>query len=63
MFQLAFLVADMPSVLPWLMCYQRGLSILVHPETRDTYRDHAQYAAWLGTPLPLSLGALPRTAC
>ena len=61
MFQLAFSLADMPSVLPWLMCNQRGLSILIHPETRDTYRDHAEYAAWLGTPLPLNLGALPRT--
>ena len=61
MFQLAFCVADMPRLLPWLMCHRQGLSILVHPQTRDTYRDHADYAAWLGVPLPLNLSALPGT--
>eukprot|EP00914_Ancora_sagittata_P015559 GHVO01030876.1.p1 GENE.GHVO01030876.1~~GHVO01030876.1.p1 ORF type:complete len:201 (+),score=6.28 GHVO01030876.1:43-603(+) len=44
------------------VCQNRGdLSVLVHPLTKEPRRDYGQKAAWLGTPLPLDLSALPET--
>jgi len=37
------------------MLNRNGLSILLHPETGDDYRDHRAHAAWLGAVLPLRL--------
>ena len=45
-------------LLPFLMLNREGLSILVHPETGNDYRDHAEYPLWLGAPLPLLLETL-----
>jgi DOPA 4,5-dioxygenase len=58
MYQVAFEVAEFPSVVPWLMLNRDGLSVLVHPLTGEDWRDHAVFAAWLGTPLPLKLETL-----
>ncbi len=41
--------------LPWLMLNRDGLTILLHPQTGDGYRDHTAHAAWLGGTLPLRL--------
>jgi DOPA 4,5-dioxygenase len=38
------------------MLNRDGLSVLLHPETGDDYRDHSAHAAWLGPALPLRLG-------
>jgi aromatic ring-cleaving dioxygenase len=55
MYQIAFPASELASFLPWLMLNRDGLSILVHPETGDDYRDHSAHAAWLGAVLPLRL--------
>ena len=39
----------------WLVIARGPLSVLVHPNTGDAYRDHSQRASWLGTPWPLNL--------
>jgi aromatic ring-cleaving dioxygenase len=58
MYQIAFPSDLLATLLPWLMLNRDGLSILLHPETGDAYRDHADHAAWLGTTLPLRLETL-----
>lgn len=58
MYQVAFAVAELPRILPWLMLNRGTLSVLVHPLTGDDYADHADFPLWLGKPLPLRLDAL-----
>jgi aromatic ring-cleaving dioxygenase len=58
MYQVAFGVDQFPRLVPFLMLKRDGLNVLVHPVTGDDYEDHADYALWLGTPLPLKLEAL-----
>ena len=55
MYQIAFPASELATFLPWLMLNRNGLSILLHPETGDDYRDHSAHAAWLGAVLPLRL--------
>jgi aromatic ring-cleaving dioxygenase len=55
MYQIAFPASELASFLPWLMLSRDGLSVLLHPETGDDYRDHSAHAAWLGAALPLRL--------
>ncbi len=55
MYQIAFPASLLAALLPWLMLNREGLSILLHPETGDDYRDHSAHAAWLGERLPLRL--------
>jgi aromatic ring-cleaving dioxygenase len=60
MYQVAFDVAEFPRLVPWLMLNRDRLSVLIHPLTGDDYEDHARFALWLGTPLPLRLEMLRR---
>jgi aromatic ring-cleaving dioxygenase len=60
MYQVAFEVGEFPRLVPWLMLNREALSVLVHPLTGDDYEDHARFALWLGTPLPLRLDVLRR---
>ena len=62
MYQIAFAVGEFPRLVPWLMLNREGLDVLVHPMTDDAYTDHAVFALWLGTPQPLRLDILRRTA-
>jgi DOPA 4,5-dioxygenase len=39
------------------MLNRDGLTILLHPETGNDYRDHTAHAAWFGAVLPLRLEA------
>jgi aromatic ring-cleaving dioxygenase len=55
MFQIAFPASLVGAFLPWLMLNRDGLSVLLHPETGNDYRDHSAYAAWLGDALRLRL--------
>ena len=55
MYQIAFPSRMLVSFLPWLMLNRDGLTILLHPETGNDYRDHTAHAAWLGAVLPLRL--------
>ncbi len=55
MYQVKFAVGEFGRVVPWLMLNRLGLTILVHPDTDDAYRDHAINALWLGERLKLRL--------
>ena len=59
MYQIAFDPALFPALVPYLALNRRELTILVHPETGNAYRDHARHALWLGAILPLLLDRLP----
>ena len=60
MYQVAFSREMLASLLPWLMLNRGGSIILVHPETGDSYADHAEHAVWFGAVLPLRLDILRR---
>jgi aromatic ring-cleaving dioxygenase len=55
MYQVAFPTEMLASFVPWLMLNRDGLTILLHPETGNNYRDHSAHAAWFGAVLPLRL--------
>ncbi|KAJ3150375.1 hypothetical protein HDU89_003155 [Geranomyces variabilis] len=46
------------TVYQWFLLNRAGLSILIHPLTREEVRDHSERAVWMGTPLPLDLTKL-----
>lgn len=58
MFQIAFPVDLITELLPFLMLNRDGLTVLLHPETGNDYRDHSAYAVWFGAVLPLRLEVL-----
>ena len=53
MYQVAFDTASFGNFVPWLMLNRQGLTVLVHPNTRDTRRDHLVHALWMGDVLPI----------
>jgi aromatic ring-cleaving dioxygenase len=53
MYQVAFDVATFGNFVPWLMLNRRGLTVLVHPNTRDARRDHLVHALWMGEVLDI----------
>jgi len=53
MYQVAFDAATFGNFVPWLMLNRQGLTILVHPNTRDTRSDHLTHALWMGEVLPI----------
>ncbi|HXA25435.1 MAG TPA: DOPA 4,5-dioxygenase family protein [Acetobacteraceae bacterium] len=60
-FRFTFTMAQFDRIVPWLMFNRRGLDVLVHPLTDNSYNDHSRYAVWLGAPVALKLGTLRRT--
>jgi aromatic ring-cleaving dioxygenase len=58
MYQIVFRPDQFGLIVPWLLLNRRGLTILVHPETGDDHKDHAEHALWLGAILPLRLDVL-----
>jgi aromatic ring-cleaving dioxygenase len=60
MYQVKFGADQFARVVPWLMLNRNGLTILIHPNTGDAYRDHAHNALWLGEKLKLRLDVLSR---
>ena len=55
MYQVAFPSEVLAAFVPWLMLNRDGLTVLLHPETGNGYRDHTAHAAWFGGTLPLRL--------
>ena len=53
MYQISFDVATFGNFVPWLMLNRQGLTVLVHPNTRDTRRDHLTHALWMGEVLDI----------
>jgi len=58
MYQIVFRPDQFGLIVPWLLLNRCGLTILVHPETGDDYKDHAEHALWLGAILSLRLDVL-----
>lgn len=58
MYQVAFRADQLAPIVQWLMAYRCGLTVMIHPNSDDEYRDHAQGALWMGRMLPLNLDAL-----
>ncbi|KAL8683101.1 MAG: hypothetical protein Q9186_000915 [Xanthomendoza sp. 1 TL-2023] len=50
-----FTPAQFGTFVPWLAINHGTLSILIHPNTGDARRDHAQNAIWIGDQLDLRL--------
>jgi len=53
MYQVAFDTATFGNFVPWLMLNRQGLTVLVHPNTRDQRSDHLVHALWMGQVLDI----------
>lgn len=53
--QITFSASDFDRYIPWLEDNRQDLSILVHGLTGDHWKDHTDYAYWLGPPVELNL--------
>jgi DOPA 4,5-dioxygenase len=61
MYQIEFPATMLAAFVPWLMLNRDGLTILLHPETGNDYRDHTAHAAWFGAMLPLRVEVFQKT--
>ncbi|KAL8722561.1 MAG: hypothetical protein Q9225_000956 [Loekoesia sp. 1 TL-2023] len=53
--------AQFGAFVPWLAIHHGPLSILVHTNTGDGFRDHTQNAMWIGEKLPLNLSSFKKS--
>lgn len=60
MYQIEFDHDLFAEIVPWLMYNRDGLTILLHPDAEDAFRDHAWYPFWMGEKLDLRLDFLRR---
>src|SRR6201987_3593804 len=59
MYQVAFAKEVFPTLVPWLMLNNAGLSILVHPNTTNPKRDHVADPLWNRTRLAITDDRVP----
>lgn len=57
-FMVAFTRHTFHSLLNHLILSRNGLSVLVHPETGNDYKDHTDYTLWMGNRVALDLSKL-----
>ena len=53
--QITFASKHFDDFISWLDEHRNGLSVLVHALTGDDFKDHTEYAYWLGNKLELNL--------
>ena len=58
MYQVAFSTSEFPRFVPWLMINQRGLAVLIHPNTGRSRRDHLSDSMWFGEKLGINAETL-----
>ncbi|KAH8116303.1 DOPA-like domain-containing protein, partial [Phellopilus nigrolimitatus] len=46
----------------WLAVNRGPCSVLIHPNTNNSYKDHTELATWMGKPWPLYVDVLGTTA-
>lgn len=46
------------TVVQWLMLNRNGLTVFIHAETGDVFKDHTEHTMWMGEMLPLNLDIL-----
>ena len=54
--QITFNTKHFDEFIPWLDDHRNGLTIFVHGLTGDDFKDHTDYAYWLGQSVKLNLG-------
>jgi DOPA 4,5-dioxygenase len=62
MYQVAFAREVFPELVPWLMLNRGQLSVLIHPNTTNPRRDHADDPIWIGPALVVHADKLPEQA-
>ncbi|HXH30623.1 MAG TPA: DOPA 4,5-dioxygenase family protein [Bacteriovoracaceae bacterium] len=53
MFEIHFSHQDKTQVLQWIDDHRQGLSVLIHQDSGDDFKDHKTTVTWLGTELPI----------
>ncbi|THU87974.1 hypothetical protein K435DRAFT_830643 [Dendrothele bispora CBS 962.96] len=48
------------TLFSWLAINRGPCSVLIHPNTGNSYKDHTELATWMGTPWPLNVKFLKR---
>jgi len=43
------------TVIPWLMLNRQGLTVFIHANTGDDWKDHTEHTMWMGNIEPLNL--------
>ena len=44
------------SIVPWISLNRNGLTVFIHAETGDAFKDHTEYTMWMGKMERLNLG-------